>query len=556
MKKLFTIIIFLYVTIQALANVQPDFSMVDSLYKAKDMFGAVKAAKTILEAPGDESKGAIYSLIAKIYSQAGNLTQAEKNIKTAINFLENTDDAREKAIAYGRASSIYDNLGNSQLASEYAEKGVQAAAECDDELVIASMLLQRSYTLVDNGETDLVKKDLEFADSVFRARNSTEKLAAVCYQIGQIYDKPGQVQVAIEYYRDAVEQARKTEDLPLLEKACRRLGFALHDQDPNEAYTYMKEAAATQEKILKEIAAQELALVSLEYLNLQKDSIIDEKDQQIRKTVKVLVISLVISLIFVLLLVELKRLVDMEKRKAKELSKLNDQKNLLFSIIAHDLRSPAIAQQAALKILSKNIDSYSKEEIAEIIKDMSMQSMSEVALIENILRWSRIKTRKGELQIARFSVPEALNELAEEFKPSSRQKEIQIGQVTGEQITLRSERGFIMLVLRNIISNAVKFTPRGGHIELSASAEEDGARISVKDDGIGMDRSTLDQLFQIQSQGSRKGTEGEMGSGFGLVVSMDLIHEIGGDIRVQSEVGKGSTFIITIPNVNSNDRKN
>lgn len=557
MKRLFTILASICVTFSAIAEEKLDFHTVDSLYKAKDIISAVKMAKAILESPEDEdSKGAVLSLTASIYSQAGNLTQAEQLIQRAIELLDSPEDIRERSIAYGRASDIFNKLGKSALAQEYAEKGVSEARKCGDDVVIAGQLLQRSYSLIEKGHAEDAVKDLEFADSVFRAFNLKKELAETCYQIGQIHDSQGKTQAAIEYYRDAVDMAKSSDNLPMLEKACRRLGFALHETDSKEAYRYMKEAAEVQETILKEMAANEIALVTLEYVNLQKDKIIDEKEQQIKSSTKKLFISVIIITFFALLLLEFRRIMKREKRRAEELSKLNDQKNLLFSIIAHDLRSPAIAQQAALKILSKNIDSYSKEEIAEIIKDMSMQAKSEVSLIENVLKWSRTKTRKDELQIARFNVPEAINELVDEFSQSIAQKEINVATEMNDCITLRSERGFIMLVLRNIISNAIKFTPRGGHIDISSFAEDDGARIEIKDDGVGMSKETLGQLFLLQSLVSRKGTDGEMGSGFGLVVSMDLIREIGGNITASSTEGKGSTFVVTIPNINSHERKN
>jgi len=236
------------------------------------------------------------------------------------------------------------------------------------------------------------------------------------------------------------------------------------------------------------------------------------------------------------------------KLKNKELSELNAEKDKLFSIIAHDLRSPFTGFIGLTRIMAEELPSLTMAEIQDIAVRMSASAINLYRLLENLLEWSLIQ--KGavlfnqEVCQLRSVAGESITVIIEPAK----NKGIELVNNIAESVTVFADCNMLQTVIRNLVSNAVKFTVKGGKITVSAKETSDkNIEISVKDTGIGMSQSMIENLFRIDVKTSRPGTEGEPSTGLGLILCKEFIEKHGGKIWVDSEEGKGSTFYFTLP---------
>ena len=234
--------------------------------------------------------------------------------------------------------------------------------------------------------------------------------------------------------------------------------------------------------------------------------------------------------------------------KNQQLFKLNADKDKFFSIIAHDLRNPFNSFLGFTRMLVEELDDMTLEEIKTIVVSMRKSATNLYRLLENLLEWSMMQ--RGITSFNPVSIPLAGNIIAstELIIGSARKKEIEISYAIPDELFVIADLHMVETIIRNLISNAVKFTKKGGKISISAKViSNEMVEISIQDSGIGMSRTMVDNLFRLDEQTNRKGTEGEPSSGLGLIICKDFIEKNGGMIWVESEVNKGSTFYFTLP---------
>jgi PAS domain S-box-containing protein len=242
-----------------------------------------------------------------------------------------------------------------------------------------------------------------------------------------------------------------------------------------------------------------------------------------------------------------------EERALKEnearLGDLNATKDKFFSIIAHDLKSPFNATMGYSTLLLEQIklkDYDGIEEYAESIQKSSQRAMD---LLKNLLEWSRSQTGRLAFHPDYIDMVLLINETTELLKDSAIQKSISMVKKLPASAKVFGDKDMINAILRNLISNAVKFTHPGGTIQLAAEQRPEEWVISVKDNGVGIRKNDLDKLFRIEETHSTYGTQNEVGPGLGLLLAKEFVTKHGGKIWVESEAGKGSTFFFTIPRV-------
>ena len=243
------------------------------------------------------------------------------------------------------------------------------------------------------------------------------------------------------------------------------------------------------------------------------------------------------------------KLADTELRlKNLELEKLNVQKDKFFSIIAHDLRGPFNGFLGLTQIIAQEMPSLDKDEIQTMGETMWRTAKNLFKLLENLLQWSQMEQglipyNPGVFQLLTF----AEESLTSEFQTADN-KEIDVVFDIPNDIFVLADHKMLRSILGNLYSNATKFTPKGGKINISARYSGiDRVEITLKDTGIGMSTEIANKLFHINDQINRKGTDGELSTGLGLFLCKEFIEKHNGLIWVESEEGKGSTFRFTIP---------
>jgi len=234
--------------------------------------------------------------------------------------------------------------------------------------------------------------------------------------------------------------------------------------------------------------------------------------------------------------------------KNEELSKLLTENDKFFSIIAHDLRSPFNAFLGLTQLMSDELPNLSLDEIREITLGLRNSATGLYRLLENLLEWTRIQRGLTSINCTSLSL---IHKIVENLQPafeSVNNKEIALSYDIPEDLTVFADGIMLGIIIRNLVSNAVKFTPKGGHIKISAHTVSNGlVEIAVQDSGIGMDEDMINNLFRHDVYTNRKGTEGESSTGLGLIICKDFIEAQGGKLRIESEKGHGSTFYFTLP---------
>jgi len=244
--------------------------------------------------------------------------------------------------------------------------------------------------------------------------------------------------------------------------------------------------------------------------------------------------------------------------KNEKLNKLNSDlleanatKDKFFSIIAHDLKNPLTAILLKSEIVYNYFDRLSNDEKIENIKTLHFSSKHLYQFLENLLTWARSQTGKIEFQTENIMFQSLLDDIITLNEQSIQNKKIKIYSKNTELVKLVADYNMLSTIMRNLISNAVKFSTEGGEIEIGVLEKPDSSQDSlvtvyVRDSGVGMSKSTLDKLFRIDENVSSKGTAGEKGTGLGLILCKEFVEKHGGQIWVESQEGKGSTFYFTI----------
>jgi signal transduction histidine kinase len=231
----------------------------------------------------------------------------------------------------------------------------------------------------------------------------------------------------------------------------------------------------------------------------------------------------------------------------QRLLQLNSDKDLFISILAHDLRSPFTALLGLSDLLIENVRIYSIEEIESLLKNIRDASKDTFALLEDLLKWT--STQSGKIpfkpQILSFAV--ISKNILETLNAAAYAKNITIKCPAPDHISVFADVDMLKTIMRNLVSNAIKFTNNGGSIIIDAEEESGMVIISVSDNGIGIKPEKLSKLFDISQRQTTKGTADESGSGLGLILCKEFVEINGGRIWSESEYGKGSDFKFTLP---------
>lgn len=235
-------------------------------------------------------------------------------------------------------------------------------------------------------------------------------------------------------------------------------------------------------------------------------------------------------------------------QRTEELSKANASKDKFFSIIAHDLQSPFTAIFGLTNMMIDNWKLIEDGEKIELLNDLNTTSKNTFNLLRNLLEWSRAQTGRISIEPSNFSPCEVVNETLRVLKKGADNKNITIQNKIPDALSCYSDKNMITTVFRNLISNAIKFTPQDGVIEILGNLNNDHCQFCVADNGIGISESEITKLFSITEKIQRPGTANEQGTGLGLILCKEFIEKNQGEIFVKSELNKGSEFYFTVPN--------
>jgi PAS domain S-box-containing protein len=237
---------------------------------------------------------------------------------------------------------------------------------------------------------------------------------------------------------------------------------------------------------------------------------------------------------------------DLQETNA-QLQELNASKDKFFSIISHDLRSAFGVLFGFTELLTTRIDVYSKDKLKDLIAKLNTSVERMYALLENLLTWSRIQRGIMKCEPNCIDLFDIVEENMAIFMSRAEYKEVALRSLIQENTLAYADYDMVNTVVRNLISNALKFTDTGGSITVSAVSENQHVEVTVSDTGCGIDEKGIANIFRIDTTYTSIGTAGEQGTGLGLILCKELIEQNGGRIWVESEIGEGTVFRFTVP---------
>lgn len=240
-------------------------------------------------------------------------------------------------------------------------------------------------------------------------------------------------------------------------------------------------------------------------------------------------------------------------RQAEQIKKINRTKDRLYSVIAHDIKSPFSNISMLISTLAEGYLEPGTEEYDEILQSINSSSQETYALLENLLQWTRSQTGDLDLSPEEIRLTDIVQNAIRFLELSIHKKQITAETDIPDELTLYLDRNMMQSVFQNLISNAIKFTQAGGEIRITAGKSKDQAIVRVADNGIGIPEENKKKLFVDQGQLTTRGTEDEKGSGLGLLLVKEFVERNYGSIDVESKEGEGTTFILSFPLKRDND---
>lgn len=487
-------------------------------------------------------------------SNRGEIDEALESFELAIDYARDLKQPEREADALFDRGNLFMRKGNFSEALAQQKEALKIRRTLGDLTKEAATLNQigELYSLLKNEERALANHLA--ALKIRRAIRDDIGSAETYNNIGRLYLRTNDVKKAISNLQLALEFGRKTADQDQLKTSYDYLSQSFKTQkeykkalEYHEQFAQMLDFSKGEENEGDPLEKQsqyifknnEVKIVSLEKDREQKELLIEAQAKEKRSLLYILILTAIILtlvLFFYLLM----------RRTSSKLKKLNATKDKLFSIIGHDLKGPLNSLTSFSSLLLNHADKLSKEEIKMLSTDLDKSLKNLMALLENLLEWSRSQTGSIDFKAERFSITAVVNENIDLLKGMANTKKIALHNTALSEVVVNAHRYSINTVARNLLSNAIKFTPEGGSITVEINVSK-MITVSVQDTGVGMPAATVEKLFEVGSKVSTLGTAKEKGTGLGLILCKDFVEKNGGTIHVESTEGAGSKFYFTIP---------
>lgn len=243
------------------------------------------------------------------------------------------------------------------------------------------------------------------------------------------------------------------------------------------------------------------------------------------------------------------------KKYAKELEELNTHKESILAILSHDLRSPLANIIQSTEYLKSHLDTIEPDFAKELLNKLHKAATNELNMLDYLVEWARIKHASDAFAPSKIELLYYVDKVFESLKETAALKSIEFQSGMEKSSTVYADSKMLISILRNIVSNAIKHSHKGGQITLSAKKSEDMILVEIKDTGVGMSKETRDKLFTPQIDSNSKALDGKKGAGIGLLLVKGFLEKNSGQIWVESIEGKGSSFYFTLPIDKPADKK-
>lgn len=465
--------------------------------------------------------GETLSNLASLYADMGNMDYAMFNINKSIAIFEKRNIEDWLAFAYEIKGKVYLKKSNYKWALYWYNQSEMLHKILDDDrgkIDLYNGMAEAYYGMGEDSLSEQYALDAFAISNRIQFMEGTQKCAKTLYDINK---NKQNFETALKYH-----------------EIYQRLSDTLSRNENQKSLTLLK--------------------TKMEY-DKQKQTLIAENDKALAQQERYVNAALVILMIFIAITLLVHRAEKTQKKlnlelkgkkeilevREKELQANVETKNKLFSIIGHDLRGPIGAFQGILKLFKEG--EIDKEEFLEFIPKLTDDVDHISFTLNNLLSWGQTQMNGAVTKPSSVALESLVIENINLLTEVAKAKSIKIKNEIGENVLVWSDSNQIDIVIRNLISNALKFTPENGIITLRAEAQKEHWQISVQDTGVGIDKSTIEKLFSKSSNVTTYGTNNEKGTGLGLSLCKEMVEKNNGSIWVESKLRIGSCFYFTLP---------
>ncbi|MCK3685328.1 tetratricopeptide repeat protein [Maribellus sp. YY47] len=478
---------------------------------------ALEIYKRLSLVDGDRGGEAIcYAQIAMLNIASGDYEEALKNIET------NREIYEAKGSKFG-LSDVYKGLGvleysrgNYREAENYLQTALELKNELEETLSLASIYKYMGLCMIGDGQNEegirTIRKGLDQAIS-----NDQKKIQL------DIYENLTKAYLEIGNHNNAIECQKKQIEIQ------------------NLILAGGGNVKASQLSAMYEIDQKNNQIAELEKQN--KINALSLRQQQITR--KIMISGIILAFLIAGIILGFYRKL---KRTNRELHEANAAKDKFFAIISHDLRGPIGTLTSFLQHLSSNFDHFTRDELEETVDVLCKSAENVSQLLENLLVWAKSQAEKMEYRPEQLNLVDCIENVVNDLSHIAGNKEITVSFERKAEILVFADRNMLQTILRNVLSNAIKFTHRGGSVSIQPEIKgKNSVMVRVADTGVGIEKSKIATIFDISSSYHTHGTENEMSTGLGLILVKDFVEKNKGTISIESEQKKGTIVSFTLP---------
>ena len=543
----------------------------------------LQSLKLFEELDDQEAVGVAYNNLGQFYYSQGNNQLALEYLEKALHLANKTKDELSKGYIYNNLALIYDDQKDFSKALIHYKKAIHVYTELKDSVGTAVSLHNISWLYFGKENYDSALLYAKKALKLDFKNKDIEGIAADFQLQGEIYQQLGDYKKAILNYHRGLEEARKVNVAPIESEIYRSLAESYYsNKEFDKAIFFLENYSATNDSIFNQNNFNHIATIQAKYdAKLQEKEIsllqsqkkLNSLSLSFRQTFTYLLIGSggILLVLLVLLFLQNRennrtnkvlnaQIAEINKNNAtltqynrelkesrNKLKEFNETKDKFFSIISHDLKSPLNSLTGLLQLLTLQSDSLTQEELMHLAKSLghSIDNLSD--LLDNLLQWSMSQMGRIEREPRRVNLKQLVQENLDLLKLNAEAKKIKLKSAVGSDVTVYADVNMVSFIVRNLLTNAIKFTSPGGSIVVSGEVKGADAYFIVQDDGVGISAENLNKLFKIGQNFTTQGTSKEKGTGLGLVLCKEFVEKNNGQITVESVPKKGTTFTITLP---------
>ncbi len=462
--------------------------------------------------------------------------------KQSLDLIQNTTNTFDKLTLLHNIGVVYEKTSRLNEANNYYQKALQIEKEIGEKSLKVYTLQGIGNVLVKTGKFNegehILLESIQLAEEI----GDLPKQSLVVLNLQNAYEKRGQYKNSLKYLKLYLKLKNNILDL---EK--------------------VKQITTLEQKYKAEKREYQIAFLeneqALQNLELAKNEL-ENKKKSIQRNVLIIAVFLILLLAMYYAFVNKKRkkinqILQKQNKKIliqrKEIAEQNDQllesnetKDRLFQIIAHDLRSPIVSLDNITQLIPYWIEKQDYEALGELSQTLELSVGNVLSLMDDILNWALNQQGEFPFNPKKFKLGEQISKTIEVYQPIAEMKKIELKFDYNEDIFVFADINMLQTVIRNLLNNAVKFTPEKGKVVVKIERNSSVAKVKISDSGIGIDKEKKDLVFQIAKK-PNEGTRGELGKGLGLFFCKEFVTMNNGNIFIDSDIGKGTTITFTIP---------